>query len=120
MDDIINRTVTVTAKFVNKNTGLPLNDSKYEFQLFDEDLIKDDVLGFCTLNSNGEVKLSFDIKKIRSFDSPMETRPDLWFSLSDGTKEIYKSDVLKNLDFEKHGRLSVDQGYIYNLGTYVV
>ena len=119
-DKLLSQMVTITAKFISASTGLFLNDENFEFQLFDKDIIKDDFLGSCKLNSKGEAILSFDRRQLKSFDSPTETKPDLWFSLSDGAKEVYKSKTLENLDLKKHANFSVDEGYRFNLGTYII
>jgi hypothetical protein len=120
INNILKLEVTVTAKFIDANTLSPLKGSNYEFQLFDEDLIKDEFLGSCFVNSKGEAKLSFDLRQLKSFDSPFETRPDLYFNLYERDKEIYKSETFKNIHLNRYGELSGEHGYALNLGTYVM
>ena len=121
MDNLLKKkTATITARFVSAKTRLPLTGSSYEFKLYDQDPIVDDLLGTSKLNARGEAKLSFHLDKIKSLDSPAETKPDLYFILYDDRMEIYKSRVLRDLDLEKYGEFSADEGYTYDLGTYVI
>lgn len=117
---LIDRRVTVTAKFINARSQSPLNGDNYEFRLFDKDLITDDFLGVSKLNTEGEAKLSFGMDKFNSLDSPMETKPDLWFRLMNGDQEVYRSKVIENIDLTKYGDLTVEGGYTFDLGTYII
>lgn len=120
MNDYLVNTITITARFVNSKTRLPLGGSSYRFKLYDQDPIADDTLGECKLNSRGEVKLSFHLDRAKSLDSPAETKPDLYFILFHNDEQIYESRVLKDMDLKKHGELSGEDGYVYDLGTYVI
>src|SRR4051812_2051703 len=89
--------VKVSAKIIDKKTGNPFDSKGLRFKLFDKDLLMDDFLGESTVNENGEVSVTFDIKEISSFDSPFETKPDLYFILYNYGQIIHKSKVLDNV-----------------------
>ncbi len=119
MDGLINQRITVTARFVNADTVLPFTGNGYEMRLYDKDLLVDDSLGRCKLNARGQAKISFDLEDIKSFDSPFQTSPNLYFILYHNNQKIYKSDVTKNIDLH-HRKSTPNEGIILNLGTYVV
>ena len=89
----------VIGKFTDGD-GNPLTGSDYEVALLDEDKYFDDKLGTSALSSEGEAEFLVTIADILSIDSVGETTPDLYFVVRKGGKEIFRSDVFAEVDFE--------------------
>ena len=90
----------VIGKFTDEG-GLPLSGSEYEVALLDEDKYFDDKLGTATLSPEGEAEFLVTGADILSIDSAGETTPDLYFVVRRGGKEIFRSEVFAEVDFQE-------------------
>ena len=89
----------VIGKFTDED-GYPLTGGEYEVALLDEDKYFDDKLGTSGLSPEGEAEFLVTIADILSIDSAGETTPDLYFVVRKDGKEIFRSDVFAEVDFE--------------------
>lgn len=80
--------------------GYPLAGDEYEVALLDKDKYFDDKLGTATLSPEGEAEFLITVADILSIDSAGETTPDLYFVVRRGGKEIFRSEVFAEVDFE--------------------
>ena len=90
----------VIGKF-NDQDGYPLTGSDYEVALLDEDRYFDDKLGVTTLSPEGEAEFLITVADILSIDSAGETTPDLYFVVRKDGKEIFRSEVFAEVDFQE-------------------
>jgi hypothetical protein len=89
----------VIGKFTDTN-GNPLTGDAYEVALLDEDKFFDDKLGTSALSADGEAEFLITAADILSIDSISETTPDLYFVVRQEGKEIFRSEVFSEVDFE--------------------
>lgn len=80
--------------------GTPLTGAGYKVGLRDKDRLFDDKLGETGLNAQGEAEFIFYAADILSIDSVGERRPDLYFIVWKDGREVYRSEVLEDVDFE--------------------
>ena len=80
--------------------GSPLAGAQYSVALRDKDRFLDDKLGEAALNSDGIAEFMVYAVDILSFDSVGETTPDLYFVVKENGKEIFRSEVFDQVDFE--------------------
>lgn len=80
--------------------GNPLTGPEYAVRVYDEDRFFDDKLGRAKLDSDGRAEFLVPVADIMSIDSPGEHTPDLYFILEKDGTEIFRSEVLENVDFE--------------------
>jgi len=89
----------VIASFETSN-GRPLTGAKYSVALRDKDRFFDDKLGETALDSEGVAEFIVSAVDILSFDSLGETTPDLYFIVKESGKDIFRSEVFDEVDFE--------------------
>jgi hypothetical protein len=89
-------------------------------KLFDKDIIDDDFLGQSRIQEDGSVSISFVPSDFSSLDSPGEKYPDLYFTVYKYGKLVYKSTVLKNVDFNRYAISDPLKGLTFDLGTFVI
>jgi hypothetical protein len=89
----------VIGKFTDEG-GEPLTGGDYEVALRDKDKYFDDKLGTAALSPDGEAEFLFSAADILSIDSAGETTPDLYFVVRKNGKEIFRSEVFAEVDFE--------------------
>ncbi len=87
-------------------TGAPLRGAAYKVKLYDKDPLKDDFLGESALDETGTAAFTFTSLHVKSVDSPGETKPDLYFVVEREGKEIFRSPVHPDVDFEKEDPVS--------------
>lgn len=114
----------VIVRFEN-HRGEPLGGRDWTVELRDEDPLADGVLGRATLDDDGAAGILFSVADVQSPDSPGERRPDLYFVLFHYGREVYRSRVEYDVDFEaldpvsgEPDRLTQDFGTIQvNIGA---
>ena len=89
----------VIGKFTDED-GYPLTGSDYEVALLDEDKYFDDKLGTSGLSPDGDAEFLVTVADILSFDSAGERTPDLYFVVRKDGKEVFRSEVFAEVDFE--------------------
>ena len=89
----------VIGKFTDED-GYPLTGNDYDVALLDEDKYFDDKLGTSGLSPEGDAEFLVTVADILSFDSAGESTPDLYFVVRKGGKEIFRSEVFSEVDFE--------------------
>jgi hypothetical protein len=80
--------------------GKPLAGSEYEVRLVDEDRYFDDKLGTSPLSPDGVAEFLIGVADIVSIDSPSERTPDIYFVVLRNGREIFRSDVFPEVDFD--------------------
>lgn len=69
-------------------------------RLYDSDPFSDDCLASSTVEPDATAAFLFDLAASRSWDSPLETRPDLFCVVSaDDGRILYRSAVHRDADF---------------------
>jgi Mlc titration factor MtfA (ptsG expression regulator)/Zn-finger nucleic acid-binding protein len=114
---------TIKAQFVRKADGKPISGAsgQYSVKLYDKDPLRDDELGAPRLDAEGRVQCTFDLYDIVSADSPLERKPDLYLVLYERDKEVFRTPVFWNLDFEKRDvATGKTTAVTYDLGTFAV
>jgi len=89
----------VIAEFTNAD-GEPLSGDDYTVALMDEDKYFDDKLGSKPLATDGTAEFLVAAADILSFDSMGERTPDLYFVVRKGEKEVFRSEVFEEVEFE--------------------
>lgn len=89
----------VIADFTDAS-GKPLLGSDYTVALMDEDKYFDDKLGTQPLGPTGSVEFLVTAADVMSFDSLGERTPDIYFVVRKGRKEVFRSEVFTDVDFE--------------------
>ena len=108
------------AKFENEN-GQALKGEPWTVRVYDQDLLLDDCLGEARLDEQGRATFLLAVADIKSIDSPDERNPDLYFTLFNNGIEIFRREVLEDIDFESLHRVSGDPVQITReFGPYLV
>lgn len=89
----------VIAEFTNSN-GKPLSGDDFTVALMDEDKYFDEKLGSMPLVKDGTAEFLISAADILSFDSMGERTPDLYFVVRKGKKEVFRSEVFADVDFQ--------------------
>lgn len=89
----------VIATFTDAH-GKPLAGDEYSVTLLDEDRFFDDKLGESTLRAEGAAEFLVAVADILSFDSSGERTPDLYFVVRKAGKEVFRSAVFDEVDFD--------------------
>ncbi|MCS6824739.1 MAG: hypothetical protein NZ529_10620 [Cytophagaceae bacterium] len=105
---------------INKGTGTAIFGDEYSVELYDKDMLQDDLLGKSSPDQHGNVLISFDLDKIKSIDSPAEKHPDLYFKVLKNNNVIFQSNVVTDLNINSEGDFNFTTGKQINLGTYLI
>jgi len=89
-------------------TGKPLPGSGWTAGVSDQDVLVDDCLGVVNLDKKGVARFLLNVADIKSLDSPGERNPDLYFTLFKDGKEVFRSAVMMDVDFESLHEVSGD------------
>ena len=89
----------VIASFTDES-GSPLTGDDYSVVVMDEDKYFDDKLGSKPLGGDGTAEFLIAVADILSFDSAGERTPDLYFVVMKDGKEVFRSEVLAEVDFD--------------------
>ncbi len=107
-------------QLLEKVSGDPLTGDNILVKLYDKDPLEDDFLGEGHPDKNGNITIKFDLDNVSSADSPFEDKPDLYFIVYKGQKEIYRSTVLEDVDTSKEGGFDFKSGKELDLGSYLI
>ena len=88
--------------------GRPLSGQEWSVRVFDRDLLLDDSLGLARLDNKGMATFLLPVADIKSADSPGERNPDLYFRLLRDGEEVFRSEVIEDVDFESLHKVSGD------------
>ncbi|MBX9853379.1 MAG: hypothetical protein K2X86_16660 [Cytophagaceae bacterium] len=113
----MNFKIIIRAQVFNKETRQPWSSDGSVVKLYDQDLMEDDFLGECKIGEYGQVEISFNSSDFKSMDSPGEKYPDIYLCIYKYGKLLFKSEVRKNLNFEKEAELK-EGVYYLNLGVF--
>ena len=89
----------VIASFQGSN-GNPLTGADYAITLMDEDRFFDGKLDESALDAEGQANFMIVTADILSLDSMGERTPDLYFIVKQDGKEIFRTGVIPNVDFD--------------------
>ena len=110
--------VRIVARLVHEGSGQPVGGPEYLARLFDDDPVRDDILGECPVTA-GRVEIAFDLERAAGGDTPWETMPDLYLVVLKGGVEIHRTCVVADVDFRvtdpvtrEHDELTQDLGTI--------
>jgi len=110
----------VIASFTD-SSGAPLVSPNLSVRLYDKDRLFDDKLGEVALNADGEAHFLIFVADILSIDSPDERTPDLYFVLKNAGKEIFRSEVFDEVNFEVENPVTGrTEGLTQKFGPFVV
>jgi hypothetical protein len=88
--------------------GNPLSGDGWSVDARDQDMFLDDCLGSSGLDENGKARILISVADIMSPDSVGERTPDLYFTLYRNEREIFRSEVIEDVDFESLDPVSGD------------
>lgn len=117
LDSNIN--LAVKARFIAKGNGLPLTGSGYQMRLFDKDIFDDDYLGESGLDANGVAEIRLSNKAFSDWGN-LETTPDFYFVVVKDGVQIFKSNVMKEIDIVAIEQFKMGEGEVIDLGTFLV
>lgn len=101
--------------------GGPLSGDEYSVTLLDEDRFFDDKLGASGLDADGVAEFLVSAADILSFDSAGERTPDLYFVVRKSGKEIFRSEVFDEVDFDADDEVTGrPDGLTKKFGPFVV
>jgi hypothetical protein len=89
----------VVARFQDAD-GNPLRGADFTVKLLDEDRFFDEKLGSSPLNDDGVAEFLISVADIKSFDSPGERTPDIYFIVTRDGHEVFRSDVVSDVNFD--------------------
>ncbi|MBC8111792.1 MAG: hypothetical protein H7Y04_12090 [Verrucomicrobia bacterium] len=112
--------LTVTAKFMHKETGNPVRGVSFLAKLYDKDIFEDDFLGECEPDENGQVSFTFNPEIFADLDSLMEKEPDLYCVLFEDSKLIFRTKLIPDLAIPQNADFNANSGQTYDLGTFIV
>ena len=90
----------------------PITGDAWTARLRDRECLLDDLLGEVALDTSGKATFLLNVADIKSLDSPDERRPDLYFTLYHKGHEMFRSEVLEDVDFELLDPVSGDPSHI--------
>lgn len=101
--------------------GRPLSGDEWQARIFDEDVLLDDTLGSSGLDDEGKARFLVPVADIKSIDSPGERNPDLYFRLFLRGREVFRSKVIEDVDFETLHKVSGEPAKITReFGPFVI
>ena len=101
--------------------GQPLTGSQWQARILDRDILLDDRLGRSSLDEHGKASFLIPVSDIMSGDSPGERDPDLYFRLFLDEREVFRSEVIEDVDFESLDEVSGEPTQISReFGPYVI
>ncbi len=112
--------INVHAQFLHKHTGEAIHGKSYSVRLYDKDLITDDFLGETHPDVNGKIHLVVNPDDYKKNDSPIESKPDFYLVIIKEGKEIFKTPVAKNINFDQEGNFNTTEGEWIDLGTFLI
>lgn len=89
----------VIARFTDIE-GYPLYGEQYRIKLLDKDRLFNDRLGAVSPDKDGVAEFVFAASEAFSIDSPGERRPDIYFVVTKGGREIFRSEIFPNVNFD--------------------
>ena len=111
--------IEVMIRFIAKGSDTPLTGAEYRVKLFDKDIIGTDHLGESSLDANGVARISFSHAAFGEWNN-LEKYPDFYFTLEKGGTEIFKSEVMVDVNIETIEQFRMGEGEVVDLGTYLV
>ena len=111
--------IEVRVLLIAKGTDDPVTGDEYTVRLYDKDIFSDDFLGQCTPDADGLAKFHLTKKHFAGFAN-LDEKPDFYFVVYRNGKEIFKSRVMKNLDFSDIEEFRMKEGQVVDLGTFLV
>jgi hypothetical protein len=88
--------------------GQPLTGPDWAVVARDRDALRDNTLGEASLDEQGQARILIAVTDVMSADSPGERMPDLYFSLRLRGREVFRSEVEIDVDFESLDPVSGD------------
>jgi hypothetical protein len=88
--------------------GNPVGGKGWSASLADRDALFDDCLGTADVDTDGQASFLLHVADIMSLDSPGERTPDLYFMLFKDEQEVFRSEVIEDVDFEALHHVSGD------------
>lgn len=111
--------IEVMVRFIAKGNDAPLTGPGYKVKLFDKDLIGSDHLGESGLDANGVARISFSHSAFGEWKN-LEKYPDFYFILEKEGRQIFKSELMDDLDISTIEQFKMGEGEVVDLGTFLV
>ena len=117
LDDQMNLVIKV--RLLSKGSDSVVHGNEFFVRLYDKDLFNDDYLGQSYLNSEGIAEFTITQK---DFSGPFnsETNPDFYFVVYKNGVEIFRSNVLSDLDISNIQEFVMTEGEVIDLGTFLI
>ena len=111
--------IEVKVRLISKGNDEPLTGNGYSVRLYDKNVFNDDFLGESTPDEEGVAKF---LLSQGDFSSPVnfDEKPDFYFLVYKGKKEIFKSKVMSNLDLSNVEEFIMKEGEVVDLGTFLI
>lgn len=87
----------------------PLSDLFVE--VYDKDIINDDLIGMVKTDKEGKFELTFSEDKFKKHFEFLEGNPDLYIIVRDEYGMLYRSDVRSNASKEEEFNIKIEQKY---------
>ncbi|MEP6928251.1 MAG: hypothetical protein ABI834_11465 [Ginsengibacter sp.] len=111
--------IDVRVLLIAKGTDDPITGDEYTVRLFDKNIYNEDFLGQSSLDKNGLAEFQLTKKHFAAF-AKLDKKPDFYFIVYRNKKEIFESQVMKNLDLTDIEEFKMKEGDIIDLGTFLV
>lgn len=113
--------VKLVFRLITASDGTPVTGNDVRVQIFDRDLLHDDLLGECGVDANGAGEVVFNLGLVSSVDSPGETDPDVYLVVTRNGTPVFKSHVIADIDFlSRHPVTGMAGSLTKDLGVFVV
>lgn len=89
--------------------GNPLSDLYVE--VYDKDIINDDLIGITKTDNNGMFELTFEEDRFKKRFEFLEQGPDLYLIIKDDYGTLYRSDVRSNASKDEEFFIKIEQKY---------
>ena len=111
--------IEVKVRLISKGNDEPVTGNEFSVRLYDKDIFNDDFLGESSPDEEGVARFIFsqdDFAKPANLDD----KPDFYFLVLKGKKEIFKSKVMSNLDLSELEEFIMKEGEVIDLGTFLI
>ncbi len=110
--------IEVRVVLIAKGNDEPLTGKEYSVRLYDKDIFNDDYLGESFLDE-GIAKFIITKNNFETF-AMLDSKPDFYFVVYKNKKQIFKSQVMKNLDLTNIEEFKMKEGEVIDLGTFLI
>lgn len=107
-------------RFIAKGSRTPVGGPGYSARFMDKDLLKSDTLGTASVGPDGKAECLVPRVNMKGWDSPGETKPDVYVVLLKDGKELFRSPTIKNMNLAEVDPTTKEQRTTFDLGAFEV